>query len=60
MTRPENGCLARINNQFEQSLNILFFLNGQMLYNPGVENLLEIYPERLTAVIAAKGDSNMY
>ena len=32
----------------------------QILSNPGVEKFLETYPERITAVITAKGDSNMY
>jgi hypothetical protein len=33
--------------------------NGQMFHNPGVESL-ETYPERLTAVISAKGASTKY
>jgi hypothetical protein len=34
--------------------------NGQILYNPGLQSSEETYPERLQAVISAKGDSNMY
>ena len=34
--------------------------NGKIFHNLGVQKLLETYPERLTALIAAKGDSNMY
>ena len=45
-----------------QSLIYLIFLkhNGQMLHNPSVEGFLETYPERLTAVIAAKDASTKY
>jgi hypothetical protein len=43
-------------------LDLFDFLkhNGQMLHNPSVEGSLETYPERLTAVIAAKDASTKY
>ena len=58
LAKPENWLSTNdqqpIQLNFEKS-------NGQMLLNPGVESYyLAIYSERLTAVIAAKGDSKMY
>jgi hypothetical protein len=38
----------------------LKIINEQMFHNPGVESSQEIYPERLTAVIAANGASTKY
>jgi hypothetical protein len=44
-----------------QSLKNLENNNGQMLYNTGVEKLLETYPERLTAVITLQSiDSGVW
>ena len=38
MARPENGCLAMVNNHFDRAEIILKKNNGQILYNPGVES----------------------
>jgi predicted nuclease with RNAse H fold len=58
MARHENGCLAMMNNLPDRA-GRFFFNNVQILYNLGVQ-VLETYPERSTAIIAAKGDYNIY
>ena len=53
MARPENGCLAMIKKQFDNLKN--FEKNNGHVPQSRCAKLLETYPERLTAVIPAKG-----
>ena len=51
MARPGNGCLAMINNQFDQAWHFFIELKWANVSQSSCGKLLETYPERLTAVI---------
>ena len=59
MARPENGCLAMINNQFDRAWRILKRIMENVAQSR-FGKLLKTYQERLTGVIAAKGAITKY
>ena len=59
MARLENGCVAKINNRLDSLKNKKIKTSANIIQSRCAQ-LSETYPERLTAAITAKWDSNMY